>query len=191
MLQDLIISRCRVKLLQIFLGQPNEIFYIRQLVRMTSEEINALRRELKHLEKAGMIKKENRGNRIYYWFDRNYPLYGDLLALVSKFVGLGGAIIKNRNRIGRVKLAMLSGRFARGLPTIQGAVDLLIVGEILMPELVKIVRNEETKIGREINYTVMTKEEFGFRKKRRDPFLLGILQGSRIMLIGDEEDLVG
>lgn len=191
MLQDLVISKCRVKLLQTFLGQPNEIFYIRQLVRRTGEEINAVRRELDHLETAGIVKKENRGNRIYYWVDRNYPLYGDLLALISKTVGLGEIIIKNKNKIGRIKIAMLSGRFARGLPTKEGAVDLLIVGDILIPELGKIIRNEETKVGREINYTVMNKEEFEFRKKRRDPFLLGILTDSRIMLIGDELDLVG
>lgn len=191
MLQDLVISKCRVKLLQAFLGQPNEIFYIRQLVRRIGEEINAVRRELDHLETAGIVKKENRGNRIYYWVDRNYPLYGDLLALISKTVGLGEIIIKNKNKIGRIKIAMLSGRFARGLPTKEGAVDLLIVGDILIPELGKIIRNEETKVGKEINYTVMNKEEFEFRKKRRDPFLLGILTDSRIMLIGDELDLVG
>mgnify|MGYP001566575284 CR=1 FL=1 len=191
MLQDLVISKCRVKLLQAFLGQPNEIFYIRQLVRRIGEEINAVRRELDHLETAGIVKKENRGNRIYYWVDRNYPLYGDLLALISKTVGLGEIIIKNKNKIGRIKIAMLSGRFARGLPTKEGTVDLLIVGDILIPELGKIIRNEETKVGREINYTVMNKEEFEFRKKRRDPFLLGILTDSRIMLIGDELDLVG
>ncbi|PJC28374.1 hypothetical protein CO054_00485 [Candidatus Shapirobacteria bacterium CG_4_9_14_0_2_um_filter_39_11] len=191
MLQDLVISKCRVKLLQTFLGQPNEIFYIRQLVRRIGEEINAVRRELDHLETAGIVKKENRGNRIYYWVDRNYPLYGDLLALISKTVGLGETIIKNKNKIGRIKIAMLSGRFARGLPTKEGTVDLLIVGDILIPELGKIIRNEETKVGKEINYTVMNKEEFEFRKKRRDPFLLGILTDSRIMLIGDELDLVG
>lgn len=191
MLQDLVVSKCRVKLLQTFLSQPNEIFYIRQLVRRTGEEINAVRRELDHLEKAGMVKKENRGNRIYYWVDRNYPLYGDLLALVSKMVGLGEVIIKNKNKIGRVRLVMLSGRFARGLPTKEGGVDLLIIGDVLMPELGKIIRNEETRMGREINYTVMNKQEFEFRKKRRDPFLLGILTDSRIMLIGDEIDLVG
>jgi hypothetical protein len=85
---------------------------------------------------------------------------------------------------------MLSGRFARGLPTKQGAVDLLVVGDINLQALANIVREEEQKIGREINYTVMTKEELAFRKKRHDPFLLGILTDARVMLIGDEMNLV-
>lgn len=190
MLQDLIISKCRVKLLQNFLAQPKEIFYIRQLVRATGEEINAVRRELDHLEKAGLAKKEARGNRLYYWLDRRHPLYGDLLSLISKTVGLGGVIVKNKNKIGRIYLATLSGRFARGLSTKEGGVDLLIVGEIQMPELAKVVREQESKIGREINYTVMTKQELEFRKKRHDPFLAGILSDARIILIGDEMDLI-
>lgn len=190
-LQDLIISTCRLKLLQTFFNQPKEIFYVRQLVRQTGQEINAVRRELEHMEKAGMVKKENRGNRIYYWFDRNYPLYHDLLSLLVKTGGLGGAILKNKNKIGHLRLAMLSGRYARGLPTKEGLVDLLLVGEIFIPELQKVIHDEELRLGREINYTVMTKEEFDFRKKRRDPFLQGILLDSRIMLIGDELDLVG
>ncbi|MGB9706587.1 MAG: winged helix-turn-helix domain-containing protein [Microgenomates group bacterium] len=190
MLGDLIVSKCRIKLLQIFLAQPNEIFYIRQLVRATGEEVNAVRRQLNRLERSGIVKKETRGNRIYYWIDKNYPLFGDLLSLFSKTVGLGGAIVKNKNKIGKVSLAMLSGRFARGLPTKQGAVDLLVVGQINLQTLAKIIREEEQKIGREINYTVMTKEELNFRKKHHDPFLLGILTDARIILIGNEMDLV-
>jgi len=77
------------------------------------------------------------------------------------------------------------------LPPQEGKVDLLIVGEVLLPELAKLVRAEEGRLEQEINYTVMSREEFEFRKKRRDPFLLSILASSRVMIIGDEEDLVG
>lgn len=190
MLQDIMISKCRVRLLEIFFAQPTEIFYIRQLVRLANEEINAVRRELNHLEIAGIVKKEQRGNRIYYWLNKDHPLYSDLLSLVSKSVGLGGAIVKNKSKLGKVRLAMLSGRFARGLSTKEGAVDLLVVGEIAMQELVKIIREGEIARGKEINYTVMTKQEFDFRKKRHDPFLYGILTDARIMLIGDDLELV-
>lgn len=180
----------RIKLLQTFLYQKEEMFYVRQLVREIQEEINAVRRELGRMEKAGMVKKENRGNRLYYWFNKSYPLYGDLLSLISKTVGLGGKIIKNKAKIGRIKFALLSGRFTRRLPTKEGGVDFLVVGEIVLPELAKMVKEEETNQGREINYSVMSSQEFDFRKKRKDPFLGGILGGSKIMLVGDEEELV-
>lgn len=190
MLKDIMVSKVRVKLLQTFLYQPDEIFYVRQLVRKVGEEINAVRRELSRMEKANIVKKEPRGNRLYYYFNRDYSLYEDLLSMVHKTVGLGKEIIKNKSKLGRVKLAMFSGRFARRLPTEEGGVDLLIVGDINMQTLAKLVRTEEAKLEREINYTAMTRDEFNFRKKRRDPFLQNILLGSRIMIIGDQEDLV-
>ena len=65
------------------------------------------------------------------------------------------------------------------------------MGEIILPELAALIRAEESKRNKEINYTVMSREEYEFRKKRRDPFLLNILSGSRTMVIGDEEELIG
>ena len=86
---------------------------------------------------------------------------------------------------------MISGRMVRGLLNRgENDVDLLIVGTVVLPELAQIVKAEETRRGRELNYTVMTEEEFDFRKSRRDPFVLSVLTGSKIMVIGDEEDLV-
>lgn len=190
MLKDLIISRVRVKLLELFLTNPGKIFHVREMVRRTNEEINAVRRELAHLEKAGMLTKEPRANRLYYGFRRDYPLFFELLELVAKTSGLGLDLIKNRPKLGKVKFAMLSGGFVRGLPSGPERVDLLVVGNIVLPELAQIVKAEEVKRDKEINYTVMTEDEFEFRKKRRDPFILGILEGSRIMIIGDEEELI-
>lgn len=190
MLEDLIISRVRVKLLELFLCNPGKIFHVREMVRRTVEEINAVRRELAHLEKAGMLTKEPRANRLYYAFRREYPLYFELLELVSKTTGLGKDLLKNRPKLGRVKFAMLSGGFVRGLPAPAERVDLLVVGNVVLPELAQIVKGEEVRRDREINYTVMTEDEFEFRKKRRDPFILDVLKGSRVMIIGDEEELV-
>ena len=190
MLRDLMVSKVRVKLLHTFLSNPKEIFYVRQLVRATGEEINAVRRELSKMEKAGMLKKEPRGNRLYYWFNKDHLLYGDLISLVAKEAGLGGRLLKEKSRLGRVNLIMLNGRFVRGLPSQEGSVDLLVVGEVNLSNLSGVVRDEEKKAEREINYTVMSRDEFEFRKKRRDPFLLSILSGSRVMVFGDEENLV-
>jgi hypothetical protein len=191
MLQDLMVSKVRVKLLEVFLYKPGEMYHVRGLVRATNEEINAVRRELARMESRGMVKKEPRGNRLYYWFRKDYIFYANLLNLIAKTVGLGAALIKNKNKLGRIKFAMLSGRFVRRLPRAGNQVDLLLVGEVVLPELAKLVREEEVRLEREINYTVMTKDEFEFRKSRRDPFVLGILAGSRVMVIGDEEELVG
>jgi len=191
LLEDLIISRVRVKMLSLFLNNPAMIYHVREVVRQVGEEINAVRRELAHLEKAGMLAKEQRANRLFYHFRKEYPLYFELMELVGKTSGLGWDIVKNKAKLGKIKFAMLSGRFLRGLPHKSGSdVDLLIVGSVVLQELGAFVKAEEVKKERELNYTVMTEEEFSFRKRRRDPFVLEILSGSRVMLIGDEEELV-
>ncbi|MBL7036910.1 hypothetical protein ISR94_03710 [Candidatus Microgenomates bacterium] len=191
-LGDIITSKVRVKILNLFFSDLSEMYHVRGVVREVSEEINAVRRELERFEKAGILKKEPRGNRIYYFVRRDYPLFGDLISVISKSSGLGKVLIDSRNKIGKVNYIYFSGKFVRGKPRKNDSeVDILVVGEIVLPELAALVRAEESKIGREINYTVMGRDELDFRKKRRDPFLQGILLGSRVMIIGDEEELVG
>lgn len=190
MLEDLIISRVRVKILTLFLLNPGKIFYVREIVRKIEEEINAVRRELSHLEKSKIMKKERRANRLYYSLRRDYPLYFELLEVINKTYGLGGAILKQRAKLGKIKFVMLSGGLVRDKERGPDDVDLLVVGDVVLPQLSQIIRAEEVRRDREINYTVMSEKEFNFRKERRDPFVLKILSGSRIMIIGDEEELV-
>lgn len=190
MLKDLITSKTRVKLLSLFLDNSSEMYHVREVVRRVNEEINAVRRELILLEKKGILSREPRANRVYYYLDKNYPFYYDLIRLHAKTNGLGYDIIKNRVKLGKIKYAMLSGKFARRIRENADDVDLLIVGTVVLPELTLIVKQEETKRGEEINYTVMTEEEFIFRKKRLDPFITTVISGSRVMLLGDEESLL-
>ncbi len=191
-LGDIVTSKVRIKLLELFYGNPNELYHVRAVVREVKEEINAVRRELSRLEGAGILKKEQRGNRVYYWVRSDYPMYGDLISLVAKNTGLGLSIISNKSKLGKLNHIMFSGKFARYKDRKKDdEVDILVIGEVVLPELATIIRAEESKRGREINYTVMSRDEFDFRKKRRDPFLLGILAGSRVMIIGDEDTLIG
>ena len=190
-LGDIITSKVRIKILELFFGNLKEIYHVRGIVRETSEEINAIRRELAKLEVDGVLRKEPRGNRVYYSVRPEYPFFGDLISIVAKTTGLGKTIIENHSKIGKVSFIMFSGKFVRRKDRkSEDGVDILIIGEVVLPELASVIRTEESKRGKEINYTVMSREEFDFRKKRRDPFLLGILSGSRVMIIGDEEDLV-
>ena len=190
MFSDLITSKSRVKLLSVFLANPNDMFHVRELVRRTGDEINAVRRELAFLENKGILNKEPRANRVYYSFSKTYPFYFDLLRIGSKNMGLGGDILKNRVKLGKIKYAMFSGKFLRRIKERADEVDLLLVGTVVLHELALLVREEEKRLSTEINYTVMTEEEFNFRKKKRDPFILSILSSSRVMLLGDEESML-
>jgi len=190
MIENIIVSKVRIKLLVVFFSNPTELYHVRGLVRKIDEEINAVRRELANLEKAGILKKEPRGNRLYYWLNENYLYYQELLGLFSKYSGLGGQIIKNKNRVGKIVYCVFSDKFIRRRERKEDEVDVFIVGEIVMAELAGLIKEEEEKRGREINYSTMSEEEFVFRKKRNDPFLEGILRASKLMILGDEEELL-
>ena len=190
MLSDLITSKSRTKLLNVFLTTPYEMYHVRECVRRTGDEINAVRRELQFLEKNGILEKEQRANRIYYYLAKNYPFFNDLLVIGAKTIGLGSEVLKNRSRLGKIKYALFSGKFVKRVIRRPDEVDFIVVGTVVLPELSVLVRNEEARLSTEINYTAMTEEEFRFRKERKDPFITGILGGSRLMLIGDEEEML-
>lgn len=190
MLADLITSKSRVTLLNLFLSNPYEMYHVRECVRRTGDEINAVRRELLNLEKHGILQKEQRANRIYYYLDKSYPFYFDLLNLAVKTIGLGDEVLKNRAKLGKIKYAMFSSKFVRRTKKNPDDVDFMVIGVVVLPELAALVRAEEQRLGMEINYTVMTEEELKFRKTRNDPFISGIMAGGRVMLIGDEETMI-
>lgn len=190
MFADLITSKSRVTLLNVFLSTPYEMYHVRECVRRTGDEINAVRRELLFLEKHGILQKEQRANRIYYSLDKNYPFYFDLLDIGVKTIGLGDEVLKNRAKLGKIKYAMFSSKFVRRIKKNPDDVDFMVIGTVVLPELAALVRVEEQRLGVEINYTAMTEEEFKFRKTRNDPFIAGIMAGGRVMLIGDEETML-
>jgi hypothetical protein len=191
MLEELFVSKVRVKILQLFLNSPQDsLYHVREIVRRTVEEINAVRRELARMEKFGMVVSEWRANRRLYKFRRDYLFYGELLSLVAKTQGLGGNLIKNKARIGKIKFAFVSTRFAKNFPSSTDDVDLLVVGNIVSPELQSIIADEQAKREAEINYSFMDEQEFKFRVRRRDGFILRVLTQPKIMLIGDEDALL-
>ena len=191
MLEELFVSRVRVKILQLFLSSPQEsLFHVREIVRRVSEEINAVRRELSRMEKFGMVVSEWRANRRLYRFKKDYLFYKELLSLVAKTSGLGGNLVKGKARLGKIKFAFVSTRFLKGVSSNSEDVDLLVVGGIVLPELQSIIADEQAKREQEINYSFMDEEEFKFRVRRRDPFILKVLLQPKVMLVGDEDDLL-
>lgn len=188
-LSDLIVSKVRVKLLKIFLGQSKNLFYVRELTRITKEEINAIRRELENLTKSGLLSSEKRGNRLYYFVKTSYVLYPELVNLVAKSTGVGRLLIKNRSKLGFVKYLFISQKLSRGLERGPEDVDLVIVGKLIMPQVNQTVKAVEKMLNTELNYSCMTEEEFNYRKSHMDPFITKVLLQPKIVLVGDEISL--
>ncbi|MCR4263474.1 MAG: hypothetical protein NUV98_02015 [Candidatus Roizmanbacteria bacterium] len=190
MLEDLIISRVRMKILALFFLNPEKKYHLREIQRQTNEAMNAIRREMQHLQDGGFASAEVRGNRKYYLMRHDNPFYFDLIELINKSQGLGKSLLAKKAKLGKVRFIMLSGKYVRGIKHSPNDVDLLLVGHVVLPEVLQVLKQEEQRRGAEINYTVMTEDEFKFRKQRKDPFVERILKGSRVMILGDEEELV-
>ena len=188
-MEELFVSKVRVKILQLFLTL-NDLFHVREFVRRVGEEINAVRRELARMEKFGMVSSEWRANRRLYHFRKDYKFYPELLGLVMKSTGIGGDILKNKAKLGRVKYAMIALRFLKNEISGPEEVDILVVGQVVLPELQAIISDEQAKREREINYSFMDEAEFSFRVKRRDPFIIKVIVQPKIMLMGDESEML-
>ncbi len=186
-MKDLLISKVRVRVVKLFLTNPDSQFFVRQIGRKVGSEINAVRRELERLHRIGFLKKSGRGNRLFYSVKPDFVFLDELLGMVVKETGLGRALLEKKDELGRINFALLSKAFAKGRVSKPSEIDLLIVGKVSTPLLSKLVEDEQQRLGHEVNYTVLTPEEFDFRKRRKDPFIVDILSQPRIVLLGNEE----
>ena len=188
MINELFVSEVRVKILKLMLPNPTTPFHVRALVRAVGTEINAIRRELNRLTKLGLLKRRPSGNRVYFTVNTASQYYPELLSLVSKEMTLGQKIISSAKQLGGVKFAVLSRAFSRGRQSSLLDIDLFLVGSLNLEVLEKIIDEEEKNLEKEIHYSVMGEDEFLFRKRKNDQFVMRILTQSRTLLIGDEEE---
>lgn len=188
-LKKLFVSSTRRKLIQILFQDPQEMYYVRQLVRMSKEEINSVRRELDNLKQADLIHSEVRGNRLYYSVNQNSEIFPELVSLSSKMSLLARSILDKKNLIGKIKWVIGSPQFIAHLPPNPSQVDLIVIGQISLKEIASIIKQEEDRQGREINYMVMDKSELKLRKTKRDPFIVDFFLNCPHIIIGNALEL--
>lgn len=190
MLQTIIPSKARRKILALFFHNLTESFYLRKIVRDVSEEVNAVKRELDILSEGKILLKERRLNKVFYTLNKNYIFFEDFLHIFAKTTPLAEDLYKNISRIGKVKFIAMSTKYIKRIAIKEDEIYLLFVGVMVVPEVISIVGEAEKSFGREINYTVMTEEEFAFRKKNNDPFIWRFLKSPKILLVGSEDELL-
>lgn len=188
-LEHLFGSKTRVRLLYTFFNQPERSFYIRELSRRIGVQINAVRRELKGLSKDSFImqikkeadKKNIATEKKYYIINKNFILFPELKALFSKsHLFLESDLIGALDRTKRIFLVFLTGSFVDNKKI---ETDLLIVGSINKKKLQDIVRRFERSLGFEINYTLISEEEYKYRKEVGDQFLHRVLNNKHIVAL--------
>lgn len=189
-LDYLFISKVRIKTIKYFVFNPDTPIHLRGLVRELTEEINAIRRELNRLEEVGFVKSEARGNRKFFILNRDYVFLDELMGMLHKSFGVGGALLKDIGKLGDVKFIILTGSFTYFTAPNKDIIDLVVIGDVNVDTLTEIVSEAEKKLNREINYTVMKNSDFLLKKKRRDLFVMQLLLSKKILVAGSYEELV-
>lgn len=185
-------SKTRAKLLRLFFENPEKSFYVREMTRVIDEQINSVRRELLNLESIGVIKNETFDNKIYYSANLKHPFYRPLIDIFSKkFDTEREKDVKAttwEEYIRPVK-NYLNGLIVTNRLPGQDGVDLVIIGNDKTKKLTRWAEVVEKKLGKPINYVIMTPEDFTYRKSVRDRFVLDIFE-MEISEIIDPEKII-
>jgi predicted nucleotidyltransferase len=183
-------TKTRRAILSLLYGHTEESYYLRQIVRTTGCGLGPIQRELKQLTETGLIRRSESGHQVYYQANPASPVFKELKSLITKTVGVADTL---RNALaplaGRISLAFIYGSIAWGEEKRQSDIDMLVVGSTSFSELVKILRDAQETLGREINPTVYPIEEFCSRIAEGHYFIQDVLSGEKIFVIGDEHEL--
>ena len=185
-------SKTRAKLLQLFFENPTKSFYVREMTRVIDEQINSVRRELLNLESIGVIKNETFDNKIYYSANSKHPFNHALIEIFSKKIDTSrDKDVKAttwEEYIRPVKNYLTGLIVTNRLPG-QDGLDLVIIGNDKTKKLTRWAEVIEKKLGKPINYAIMTPEDFTYRKSVRDRFVLDIFE-MEISEIIDPEKII-
>lgn len=196
MIDALFGSKTRVKLLHLFMNNPNRAFYVREITRKIDEQINSVRRELSNMLSIGIIQSDSSNssnNKLYYEVNQTYAYYqplkaifGDNQVAATEAETASSDWSKRLKPLGDVRVALLSGSVVRGSTS---EVDVLIAGSVNKTQVKHFIKSLEDEEGRLLNYTVMSYEDFYYRLSIKDKFITDIING-KFTLLQDTEHIL-
>lgn len=158
MLEALISSKTRIKILLKFFLNEHSVSYLRGLEEEFNESTNSIRVELNRFEKAGFLHSFLQGNKKYFKANVKHPLFGEINSIVKKMVGIDYVVDYTLQKIGNLEKVYLTGKLANGLDSEE--ISLVLVGDINTDYLVELIAKAEKKINKKIKFRVYSKDSF-------------------------------
>ena len=178
----------RAVLAKLFLD-PQRDFRLRELARLTGISPGSVQFELRQLVAAALVQRSERNGLVTYRANADSPIFGELRAIVEKTSGIADLVRRSlKPASDRIRLAFIYGSIAKGANRARSDLDLLVVGAMSFGELVRLLQPAEAKIGREISPRLYSEKEFRRRVKQQDRFLTSIVQGPKVVLMGEIDD---
>jgi len=158
MIEALISSKTRIKLLMKFFINSNTTAYLRSLESEFGESSNSIRVELNRLEDAGLLNSTASGNKKIFQANTGHPLFKEIHNILLKQIGLDRIMVQVIERLGDVERVFLAGAFSKGIDS--PIIDLILIGEIDRTYLIQLIERAEEAINRKIRYLIYSGEEF-------------------------------
>jgi hypothetical protein len=176
MIENLITSETRIKLLLKFFLNPSTRGYLRQLAKEFGESTNGIRVELNKLSQAKLLKSEKQGRSKIYKANSDHPLFNEIRQIVLKSTGIDKVITDIINKTGDIYTAFLRGDYAMGKDS--GLIELVVVGDDLNTEEINRVRKKTEKlIDRKISILILTRDEYqNLKPKFKKESILTLLE---------------
>jgi hypothetical protein len=179
-------SKTRAKLLGLFFDNPEKSYYVREITRVIEEQINSVRRELNNLSALGLVKTENYENKVYYSADMKHPFARPMTEIFARSSGKksitegGRSTTKNEapsvwEEYVRPVANLVAGLIVTNRIPGQDGLDLLIIGDDRTHKLTKWAEVVEKRMGKPLNYAIMSREDYIYRKSVRDKFLSDVM----------------
>lgn len=178
----------RWKLLAYTFTHCDESFYVRQLAILIDEDPGNLSRELRKLEREGVYVSSVKGNVKFYSVNKSYPLFKELKNIIFKTEGVEGSLRKIILKHKGISSAFIYGSYAKNKEKAASDIDLIVIGKFDRDKFTNDIRGLESKLNREVNFTIYSEEDFGKEKKKEGSFLNLVALGKIISLKGKKND---
>ncbi len=190
-LSNVLFSRVRQRILALLYGQPDRGFHTNEIIRLTHSGTGAVQRELAALSGVGLITVKSIGNQKHYAANSTSPVYSELRGIILKTFGLADVLRQGLNLvISQIQVAFIYGSIAKQEDTVNSDIDLLLISDTLTyADLFKLLEEAQLQLGRQINPTFYSPDEWKRKLKARNNFVTQVIEQSKIFLIGSEDEL--
>jgi predicted nucleotidyltransferase len=183
-------GKTRQALLALLFTRPDEELLQEQLILHAGLGRGSVQRELEFLARAGIARRTVHGRQVYFQANPDCPIFPELRSLVVKTSGVADVLRAALAPLAsRIRVAFVYGSVARGDEKRASDVDVMVVGEAAFTEVVDALARAQDALGREVNPTVYPPDEFRTKVNAKHHFLVTVIHGDKLFLIGDQREL--
>ena len=192
-ISDALFSSTQQRVLGLLFGNPDRSFYTSEIVKRVRSGTGGVERELARLHRSGLVTVSKIGNQKHYRADPESPVFEELRGIVLKTFGLTEPLRQALAPYGeKIEVAFVYGSVAKRTDTARSDIDVMVIGDDLSyPDLFTAFQRVETQLGRQVNPTFLSRDDWMRKLSQKDSFVDKISAQPKIFLYGAEEQLHG